>query len=257
MCILIKPPSRSVVLKLLESNCIRINIEGYTSFGIQGINLREDIERFVKEPKEGNFLDILGNVRNLKDGSVEVICVGKDTNLLRNQLLQWKKENKYGFKDVKISENYDPNAKNFTNFTIERSDDLSEMVLALRGAGYRFVQSTKTLEKINQNILERDSKNAMGKLLTLHYELTHNIREFDEPNINKDKIYLEAIRSNVSSPVIPEEKFAHLLVEVFIELQEFQRANSSKDRVDYLRQNLNILRTIVDSELSTTHKVRI
>jgi hypothetical protein len=43
----------------LESNCKRIVIEGHTSFGIQGVNLREEIERFVKEPKEGKALDII------------------------------------------------------------------------------------------------------------------------------------------------------------------------------------------------------
>jgi hypothetical protein len=38
--------------KVLKSNCKRIVIEGYTSFGIQGVNLREEIERFVKEYKD-------------------------------------------------------------------------------------------------------------------------------------------------------------------------------------------------------------
>jgi acylphosphatase len=66
----------------LESNCKRIVIEGHTSFGIQGVN-REEIERFVKEPKEGKALDIIGKVRNLKDGTVEVICKAQNILIIR------------------------------------------------------------------------------------------------------------------------------------------------------------------------------
>jgi acylphosphatase len=238
----------------LEFNWKRITIEGYTSFDIQGINLREKIEGFVKA--EGKSLDIFGNVHNLKDGRVQVICTGKDTKLLHDQLEKWKEEKKYNFKKIEIIEFYDPKAESFTDFTVERADDLSEMVLALRGAGCRFVQSTETLEKINQNILDRDSKLMKGKLLTLHYELTNIISEFDEPNPNRNKIYLEAMKTNVSSPVIPEENFAHLLMQVFIELQEFQIAGIT-DRIDHLKVSLNSLRKMVDDELADKHKIRI
>jgi hypothetical protein len=196
-------------------------------------------------------------VRNLKDGTVEVICKGQEVNLLLNQLLQWKEKKKFGFKGVKNFDHHHPDAESFRDFVVERGDDLSEMVLALRGAGYRFVQSSQTLEKINENILERDNKIAVGRLLTLHYELTHNIREFDEPDPNKDKIYLEAIKSNVRSPTIPKEEFAYVLVEVFIELQEFQKADNFADRFKHLKENLNTLRTIVDNELAITHKIKI
>lgn len=79
----------------------------------------------------------------------------------------------------------------------------------------------------------------MGRLLTLHYELTHNIGKFDGPNPDKDKVYLEAIKSNVSSPAIHKEEFAHILVEVFIELQEFQKSGSFADRINHLKENLN------------------
>jgi hypothetical protein len=79
----------------------------------------------------------------------------------------------------------------------------------------------------------------MGRLLTLHYELTHNIGEFDGPNPDKDKVYLEAIKSNVSSPAIHKEEFAHILVEVFIELQEFQKSGSFADRINHLKENFN------------------
>jgi hypothetical protein len=44
----------------LEPNCVRIIIEGYTSFGIQGVNLREAIEKRIKHPDNGPF----GSSRN-------------------------------------------------------------------------------------------------------------------------------------------------------------------------------------------------
>jgi len=75
----------------LESNCTRIIIEGYTSFDIQGKNLRETIEEFVKKLKEdGKPLDIRVSVENLKDGRVEVIYIGEDTESFAAQLAAYK-----------------------------------------------------------------------------------------------------------------------------------------------------------------------
>jgi acylphosphatase len=136
----------------LKSNCKRIILECYTSFSVQGVNLREEVEKFVREPREGKVLEIKGRVRNLKDGKVEIIYKGNDIAFLYNQISEWKKDQKFGIKDIKRNDHFDPDAEGFNDFTIERLDDLSEMVLALRGAGYRFIESTKTLERINQVI---------------------------------------------------------------------------------------------------------
>jgi hypothetical protein len=62
----------------------------------------------------------------------------------------------------------------FSGFTVERSDDLSEMVWALRGAGMRFEEATAALDKIDKTIQKRDENAAIGKLLTLRDELIHN-----------------------------------------------------------------------------------
>ncbi len=83
-------------------------------------------------------------------------------------------------KDFQPAPHYLPEIERLTDFTIKRADDISEMVLALRGAGYRFVESTKTLEKIYQSNLDRDNKIREGKLRALHYELTYIEKQMDE-----------------------------------------------------------------------------
>ena len=236
----------------MEPKCYRITIEGRTSFGIQGINLRERIEQTIKHPKDGKALDVNGRVRNLKDGRVEIICIGRDVNPLHKTLEEWN-EIKHTVKE----ELYDPRATEFKDFTVERSDDLSEMVWALRGAGYRFVQSTETLETINRNILERDKKTSRGRLLTLHYELMHNIIELDEEIPNSDRISLEVIKSNAVSPVLSEEDFAHLSVQVFLELQRYQKDRDFRSTTVTLKENLTELRTKIDRELSTNYGIKM
>jgi acylphosphatase len=242
----------------LEPNCVRIIIEGYTSFGIQGVNLREAIEKRIKHPDNGDPLAVVGMVRNLKDGRVEIVCKGPDVGLLYETIHDWDEKRTFEIRGHTKEDHYDPEPTHITDFVVERSDDLSEMVLALRGAGYRFVQSSKTLEKINENILERDRKIALGRLLTLHYEVVENIRELDEPRLDRKKIYLEVFRSNLSSPVIPEQSFAHLLVRIFNELNALQKDDTfSIERLDSLRKDLLKMQETIDDELCQKYGVKM
>jgi acylphosphatase len=243
----------------LEPNCKRIIIEGYTSFGIQGVNLREEIERRIRHPDEGDPLDVVGMVRNLKDGRVEVICKGNNVGLLYQSIRDWDDSKKFEIKRHNMKPHYDPEATNFTDFIVERSDDLSEMVLALRGAGYRFVQSTKTLEVINKNILDRDKKVELGRLLTLHYEVIRNMNALDEESLQRMKmIRLEVLEYNLNSPVIPNQQFVHLLMEIFYELGALEESeNFSAERLDDLRRNLVSMQQLIGNELRDKHDVAI
>jgi hypothetical protein len=74
---------------------------------------------------------------------------------------------------------------------IERADDLSEMVLALRGAGIKFKESAEILKKII---------NQKGCLLTLHYELVHNKKQIEHVKKFKDRISLVALSDNIKNP---------------------------------------------------------
>ena len=104
-----------------DFNCKRIIIEGYTSFDIQGKNLREAIEEFVKNPKNGKFLDIHGSVENLKDGRVELIYTGKDTESFHTQLEEDLKMKGYKFKkEFQPAPRYLPEIERLSDFTIKR-----------------------------------------------------------------------------------------------------------------------------------------
>jgi len=191
----------------LNSECLRIILEGHTSFSIQGVNLREHIEGIVKGKDETSRLNLVGRVRNLKDGRVEILCKGPDAQKLEDKLRILNDRNVFLIKDIKRHRYDEPEAKFFDNFTIEHSDDLSEMVWALRGAGQRFKESIDALEKINSTLENRDKKVAEGRLLTLYYEIIHNKKELDELNpsiLAQQRFQLEALRSNIGSPVIPE-----------------------------------------------------
>jgi hypothetical protein len=53
----------------LEPNIVKeSSLKGYASSGIQVVNLREEIKKRIRHPDEGDPLDIVGMVRNLKDG---------------------------------------------------------------------------------------------------------------------------------------------------------------------------------------------
>jgi acylphosphatase len=233
----------------MEFNCKRVVIEGCTSFGIQGQNLRETIEEFVKNPKEdGKPLEtwkIRGSVENLKDGRVELIYTGEDTESFHTRLEEDLKMKGYKFKkEFQPAPHYLPEIERLSDFTIKRADDLSEMVLALRGAGYRFVESTKTLQKIYKSDIERDNKIMAGKLHALSYELTYIETQIDESN--KNIIPLGAIDANISSPAIAEIEFVHKLMSVSIDLREFRMGN--KDPA-HLKRSLSALRNIIEKRL--------
>jgi hypothetical protein len=66
---------------------------------------------------------------------------------------------------------------------------------------------------------------------------------------DKNRINLESIKSNIGSPAIDKETFAHLLYDIFIELREFQETNAfAEDRLDRLKQNIKTLRELADHE---------
>jgi acylphosphatase len=58
--------------------CTRILLEGITSYAIQGINLREKVEGYVKTNLRSR---VRGRISNLKNGQVEIIFCGKQSEL--------------------------------------------------------------------------------------------------------------------------------------------------------------------------------
>ncbi len=141
--------------------CKRVVIEGHMSNSIQGINLREEVENFVRGTINADKVVVKGKISNLKNGQVEIIFCGSDSELDRiKELLEKLTKTYKDKKEIKRIKHintydYEVDDKLFSDFTTERSDDLSEMVWALRGAGIRFVESTEMLAKIYNKIQER------------------------------------------------------------------------------------------------------
>ena len=48
--------------------CKRIVIEGHTSYPIQGVNLREEVEKFVRGTINSDKIRVKGKISNLKNG---------------------------------------------------------------------------------------------------------------------------------------------------------------------------------------------
>jgi acylphosphatase len=63
--------------------CKRVIIEGYTSYSIQGVNLREEVEKFLRRTINHDKIQVTGKISNLKNGQVEIIFCGSDNELER------------------------------------------------------------------------------------------------------------------------------------------------------------------------------
>lgn len=201
-----------------NKTCKRLIVQGVTSYSIQAVNFREKIEEFVRINFNAQSIKALGRISNLKSGEVEIVfCSSKKTDL--DQLIEYLMK----IEGIQHIHQYDyASNQEFTNFRIERSDDLSEMVWALRGAGIRFKEATDALEKIYITLEERDKKVAIGRMLALYFELLHNrrlLRRADERN--RDKINTVALAANIEKPAIPERDFVYLTNEVYSDFEDF------------------------------------
>jgi hypothetical protein len=76
----------------------------------------------------------------MKNGLVEIIFCGEatDQKILLDDLISWSKKGGDESRGIKNYQIYDYQVEDdaFDDFTIERSDDLAEMVWALRGASW-------------------------------------------------------------------------------------------------------------------------
>jgi acylphosphatase len=108
---------------------------GATDMDVQGVYLRQ----VIKEIADSKEFCVKGHTRNLKDGSVEVLC--ECDKATADKLFSSIKQ-AAAVKRIKIDENKTepPTQKifEFDSFDIVREDDLKEMVWALQGAGRTF-----------------------------------------------------------------------------------------------------------------------
>jgi acylphosphatase len=242
--------------------CKRVIIEGHTSYSIQGVNLREQVEKFVRETINHDKIQVTGKISNLKNGQVEIIFCGSDNELDRikaqiEKLTTIKKDQEVtkGIRQITV---YDYDTPIFSDFTIERSDDLSEMVWALKGAGYRFVESTEVLGKIYSKIEERDKQTESSRLLALYYELVYNLSHLHDIK-DYGKISLVVLNASIENPILPENDFILPLSSVVFALSELKNAelqllnNFNTDDIKHDIESLDNKIRILLKERYNTH----
>jgi acylphosphatase len=242
-----------------KMKCNRVIIKAITSYAIQGINLREKTEEYVRTQLNHDKIRVKGKISNLKNGDVELIFCGKKSDL--SKLLDHLSKStviRKGQSEVEVIKEtpcyeIETESEAFSDFTVERSDDLSEMVWALRGAGIRFKDATDALEKIDKTLIERDRNSAIGRLLTLQNELISNRELLASPNRNtrrknRERINIVALESNIENPAVPKEEFVYPLMEVYSDLLDF-RDGLLQDVRD-ISNKIDALLKIIDSLLS-------
>jgi hypothetical protein len=195
-------------------------------------------------------MNIQGLVRNLRDGSVEVIIKGSAIEEFYERLSKLKSDKMFDIDTVERSHYYYPDIEQFNDFRIERGDDLSEMVLALRGAGIKFKESAEILKKIN---------NQKGRLLTLHHELVHNKLQLEDVKRFKDGISSVALSDNIKNPALPEDNFIFSLCSVFFSLAEVKQTPNSESidiNIHELLQDIDSLDNIIAKELDDMYGIK-
>ena len=164
--------------------CVRI--KGRVPDDVQGVNLREDIEKKAKELNSDKKYDIRGYVRNVKGkAEVEVLFYAKKeegeeefideieklvSGLAANTEGPWEEKRSVKFEDFKAV----------------REDELTEMVWALRGAGKVFSGLVKEVRNQTQAMwgqeMERERKMLESLVRSIESELV---------SINERRAYIE------------------------------------------------------------------
>jgi len=144
---------------------MRIIIQGKTATDVQGIGLRDKIQRIAKD------MVIKGMVRNVKgEPKVEIICEAERANELYERIEKLKNEIRGNFIVNK------PSAQlfdEFDDFYIKREDDLTEMVWGLQGAGKAFKEAEKMREENRKRMLIKSLTQELNSILVHIDKLRH------------------------------------------------------------------------------------
>ena len=155
----------------MADNIWRMVFAGRTDMDVQGVYFRQ----IIKEIADGDELMLKGQVRNLKDGSVEVICEceRRKAKNFYDSIIRKAKAKGIRIKEEKCITPTEDIFEFKKEFKIIREDDLREMVWALQGAGrvFKEQEEVKRAEMING----------------LRYEL-HSISETSEKIIDEMKV---------------------------------------------------------------------
>ncbi len=178
----------------------------------------------------------------MKDGSVVVLCQGPDAKKLFLSIKKLQTDKEYQFRECTMAPYFTDEL--FEDFKVERADDQTEMVLALKGAGYRFQKSTEMLHEIHQDLIKRDKRLEGARLLALHYELVYNLEQLANPQERRRTISTTALTANIQFPPTLVSSMVFPISTALISLQELrdnEHLFNNPQRVRQLREDVESL----------------
>lgn len=215
----------------------KIILEGQTAFDVQGVNLRETVERIAINS------GINGYVRNRKGTKlVEVVCKcesEQDVEMFKNAIIRGVSENplvKCGNIEIRGPKEYnDPVIKDDepNGFEIKREDELTEMVWALQNAGKALL--------IQNELRQKQQFRALDAEMDAFQEVLNKIEK--KNNIYKEQFALIAIEGFLREP--PSKCDSNLIARLYQLYRYAKTINNmietggDKDMpLDYMRQTL-------------------
>lgn len=257
----------------------RFNITGTS---VQGVQLRESIAK-VAENRGLN-----GQVRNLLDGSVEILIIYKDNYSEIKQCITEAVEiiRKRGLIDDLDIQSIEINGRNFdafredtfepddkyedkktekmikserNNFTIIRDHELKESVWALQGAGKIFLSTSKKVEEM----LGYKEKEVIGRLESVKKELLYmqsNIQNVDDP---------VCLKQFISDPLVDfgagkkeEEDLIRNLIEFYYHFLYYKKETPNLKETEKecreaeLVKHINSLKKGIEKEIEKLNNVK-
>ncbi|MDI6917964.1 MAG: acylphosphatase [Thermoplasmatales archaeon] len=126
------------------------------------------------------YLGLKGYVKNLDDGTVEVVCEGEKENI--EQFVEKIKVREYPIFVESVKVGYSEATGEFKHFDIIREKDITEATYERMDAAARYMRG------MNKNLGEKIGnlgENLGEKIDSMHHDMNKSFKESDE-NINKN-----------------------------------------------------------------------
>lgn len=222
----------------------KIILKGQTAFDVQGVNLRESIERIAIDMKIGGY------VRNKKGTKlVEIVCRGeteRDAERFRaainHRLFVINHLVKRDYIEIQGPQKYDDPAERgneIGGFEIKREDELTEMVWALQNAGRAL---------LIQGELRREQQfRALGAEIYAFQEVLNKI---EKGNTYKEQFAVIAIENFLREPPLKcDSNLIALLHQLYRYTKTINKLiDSGRDRAEMPLEHVQkILKEIEDA----------
>ncbi len=242
----------------MEKKVFRFSIKTNNETEIFGRNNRIAIQKFAKESK------INGTVRNLKGkAEIEIFIVAESLDEVLILCEKINNETQINGQLTTISEATWCKVEDFKDFELIREDELTEMVWALQGAGREFSQTTNKLEKIQQNLEERDGKRRLARLSSLHLELGNLKKKIELLKNSRNtfetrKLQYVALEQSIRDPVDGDDEFIQSIHGVYAMVNDIEELDGRAGILgldDKILDKIEPTITIIDETISNISKM--